>query len=250
MTTIAVSEMFYSIQGEGSTVGKPSFFVRLSNCNLLCGGKGTIKDKQLHNGAKWRCDTIEVWLNGKRWNIDELAENIFLQLISFIEIPHLIFTGGEPLMCKELPILINKILQRLKDENYKTPFIEVETNTTIAPSYALCHFVNQFNCSPKLSNSGMDKQFRYHPEVIQSFIGLTNSIFKFVLHDQDDLEELFLDYIGVLKIPYSKVWLMPAASDELQLKDKSKWLVEVCKEYGFNFSSRLQVAIWNETTGV
>lgn len=58
---IAISEDFYSIQGEGITMGMPSLFVRLGGCNLLCGGAGTQKDKMLHNGATWRCDSIEEW---------------------------------------------------------------------------------------------------------------------------------------------------------------------------------------------
>ncbi len=35
---LAVSEVFYSIQGEGITTGVPSVFVRLGGCNLMCGG--------------------------------------------------------------------------------------------------------------------------------------------------------------------------------------------------------------------
>ena len=57
---LAISEIFFSIQGEGKTVGIPSVFVRLGGCNLICGGEGTQNDKKLHNNAKWRCDTIEI----------------------------------------------------------------------------------------------------------------------------------------------------------------------------------------------
>ena len=38
---LAISEIFFSIQGEGKTVGIPSVFVRLGGCNLICGGEGT-----------------------------------------------------------------------------------------------------------------------------------------------------------------------------------------------------------------
>ena len=51
---LAISEIFFSIQGEGKTVGIPSVFVRLGGCNLICGGEGTQNDKKLHNNAKWR----------------------------------------------------------------------------------------------------------------------------------------------------------------------------------------------------
>jgi hypothetical protein len=62
---LAISEVFYSIQGEGITTGTPSVFVRLGGCNLMCGGMGTQFDNELHNGASWRCDTIEVWMKAQ-----------------------------------------------------------------------------------------------------------------------------------------------------------------------------------------
>ena len=50
---IKIAEHFYSIQGEGRTAGYPAIFIRLSGCNLLCGGAGTQTDGKLHNGATW-----------------------------------------------------------------------------------------------------------------------------------------------------------------------------------------------------
>ena len=55
MNKLSISEVFYSIQGEGKTVGIPSVFVRLAGCNLMCGGMGTQFDGELHNGAEFRC---------------------------------------------------------------------------------------------------------------------------------------------------------------------------------------------------
>ena len=51
MNTIRVSEYFYSIQGEGLTVGVPAVFLRLQGCNLDCGS----------SGGSWVCDTEAVW---------------------------------------------------------------------------------------------------------------------------------------------------------------------------------------------
>ena len=45
-TKLAISEVFYSIQGEGKTMGIPAVFVRLAGCNLMCGGMGTQFDVQ------------------------------------------------------------------------------------------------------------------------------------------------------------------------------------------------------------
>ena len=68
---LAISEVFYSIQGEGKTVGIPSVFVRLGGCNLMCGGMGTQFDGELHNGAEFRCDTIEVWMKATSIEINK-----------------------------------------------------------------------------------------------------------------------------------------------------------------------------------
>ena len=69
---LAISEVFYSIQGEGKTVGIPSVFVRLGGCNLMCGGMGTQFDGELHNGAEFRCDTVEVWMQAQSKEVEEV----------------------------------------------------------------------------------------------------------------------------------------------------------------------------------
>ena len=48
-----ISEMFLSHQGEGSSQGRLSLFLRLQSCNLLCGGVGTEKDKLLIAIISW-----------------------------------------------------------------------------------------------------------------------------------------------------------------------------------------------------
>ena len=72
MDKLAISEHFYSIQGEGKFTGVPSVFLRLKGCNLTCGGKKTVSTKKLDSGATWRCDTIEVWLTGNSTSFKSL----------------------------------------------------------------------------------------------------------------------------------------------------------------------------------
>ncbi len=98
--SLKVSEQFYSLQGEGRTVGVPAIFLRLQGCNLTCGGNNTIKTKELDSGATWRCDTIETWVKGSSFSFHDLVsywENN--DWISFLKTgAHLVITGGEPLL--------------------------------------------------------------------------------------------------------------------------------------------------------
>ena len=57
-------------------MGIPAIFLRLTGCNLLCGGKGAEKDGVLRDGATWLCDTIEVWMKGTTWGFEALVEEL------------------------------------------------------------------------------------------------------------------------------------------------------------------------------
>ncbi|MEY4571373.1 MAG: Cellulophaga phage phiSM, partial [Bacteroidota bacterium] len=77
---LPVSEVFYSIQGEGQTMGVPAVFLRLGGCNILCQSK------------HWVCDTIEVWRKSKSTAFDEILSEEFTKRI-IEDGAHLIITG-------------------------------------------------------------------------------------------------------------------------------------------------------------
>ena len=236
-----VSEYFYSIQGEGRNTGMPTFFIRLSGCNLLCGGKGTIKDKKLHDGATWRCDSIESWIKGEKYTHQELIKK--LEQLEPLKRNNIILTGGEPLMQQtEIMEFINAI------KEYKCTY-EVETNGTIMPDINIVKEISQWNVSPKLSNSGMPKDRRIKSEVIEWF-QIINADFKFVISREEDIEEIFLDFIMPFNLNNRRIYLMPAASNINELKKNSILVAELCKQLGCNFSNRLQIQLWNQTLGV
>jgi len=92
---MVITEIFKSIQGEGTRAGLPCIFVRLTGCNLRC---------------TW-CDTVYAFHGGKKYSLDEvLAELNALagdgpRRVSLVEI-----TGGEPLLQTETPALAERLL--------------------------------------------------------------------------------------------------------------------------------------------
>ena len=98
--SLKVNEVFYSIQGESSFAGRPCVFVRLTGCNLRCS----------------YCDTQYAYNEGNILNIDEVLAKVGSYDCRLIEV-----TGGEPLLQKETPALI----QRLLDEDH---VVLLETN--------------------------------------------------------------------------------------------------------------------------
>ncbi len=237
--SLQVSEFFHSIQGEGPTAGHPAWFLRLTGCNLDC---------------PW-CDTTEVWRKGNRMLFKDIPKMHGYDYTHYIETlargDHLVITGGEPMLQD------NSIFYYLKDIGYsleRKVFAEIETNGTIMPKmYGAMSYIAQWNVSPKLSNSVQPRSKRYCSDVLRflnKMMTRHNVIFKFVIEDETDIQEIQMDFIDTKIIDRDKVWLMPMASTQRELEERSIWLVELCKTHGFKFSNRLQVQIWNRVTGV
>ncbi|MBW1899381.1 MAG: radical SAM protein [Deltaproteobacteria bacterium] len=100
---LSVNEIFFSIQGESVYAGIPCVFVRLTGCNLRC----------------TYCDTTYAWEDGISMEIGQIIEEIRGFRCNLVEV-----TGGEPLIQKETPFLINELLKT----GYK---VLLETNGTI-----------------------------------------------------------------------------------------------------------------------
>ncbi|MFK7796396.1 MAG: 7-carboxy-7-deazaguanine synthase QueE [Aureispira sp.] len=247
---LAVSEYFYSLQGEGRTMGIPAIFLRLTGCNLLCGGQGAEKDGQLHDGATWICDTIEVWMKGHTWTFPELVQELNAK-INFVQRlktgVHLVITGGEPLLQQAR---IVAFLEYLEEQHALTPIVEIETNATLLPLPNLDKRVHYWNTSPKLSNSGMPQQKRWHQQILQWFSDNSNTMFKFVITCQEDFEEIQRYWKQQPSLDWNKIVLMPGADSLEQLLEKNKLVADLCIQYQLRMSTRLHVEIWNQLTGV
>lgn len=223
---IPVNEIFHSIQGEGITAGTNSLFVRLQGCPV---------------GCSW-CDTKYTWKSSEitestiysKWGLI----NVITALLSKNHCNNIIFTGGEPLIhWANLYDVITEFRIKIN--------IEIETSGIIFPD-RLSPFV-RWNISPKLSNSRVKKQIRYKKEVLMSFISLEGSIFKFVVSDYSDIQEIQKDFNF---IPRDKIWLMPLGEyTKNQLINMPKvW--EIALKNGYNFSPRLHTIIFSNKRGV
>jgi len=257
---LRVAEMFYSIQGEGPTAGRRAVFLRLQGCNLMCGGAETVRDGELHDGAAWRCDTIEVWTKGRKLTHGELLNEFRTKgfLDELKNEAHLIITGGEPLLQQKRLIPFLGLLRAEVPNLY----VEVETNGTIPFDIAFFTNINQVNCSPKLRNAGLS-ELPYDSAQVDSILRahkltLVKICFKFVVGSREDVLEIFdrfpqlnqpNDYFHVNNNSHF-VWLMPYASSREELQRNGVIVAELAKEFRCSYSSRLQVELWDKTTGV
>jgi len=235
-----LSEVFYSIQGEGLYTGVPSVFIRTFGCNLFC---------------RWCDSKFSNEDTSERFDVS--VDEIINDVQKYINCNHVVITGGEPLLQhEELVELVNKLQK-------KKYFVTIETNGT---KYYKDLKPNLWSISPKTSNSFelnqdelndlfLDHQLKLHQrnnnldnlyEFVKSKIPCQ---FKFVVSDKNDLDEmeqLVKDH-GIQK---DTVQLMPEGKTAEFQRSKSLEVVELCKERGYTFCTRLHIYLWGELRGV
>jgi len=224
-------EIFATVQGEGVSAGVPSVFVRLAECNLRCGFCDTryTWDWTKHDKAK---ETIELPLAEIEERIVGLAQAA----------KTIVFTGGEPLLQQDE---LTSIATALRARGFR---IEVETNGTITPTPSFAPLVDQWNVSPKLESSGNGLKARHRPSALAWFGAQSNAFFKLVIIGEDDLREV-QELVTALALPPDRVLLMPEGTDAATLAERSRWLVDLCRQHGYRLGARLHVHIWGAERG-
>lgn len=232
-STLAVSECFYNtIQGEGASLGTPAAFLRLAGCPLGCAF----------------CDTTSVWKKGVRVSVDSIFEHIMGSPMAtkLGQGEHLVVTGGSPLLQQE-PLA--ELLKRLKAE-IPGLYIEVENECSIVPGEEMMELADQWNNSPKLSNSGLARARRYFPEAIKAASGGSGSWFKFVVSSEADWDEIQVDYIDAGLVQRRQIILMPMGADREEYNANREKVVDMATAHCVRYSPREHISIWDKKTGV
>ncbi|HIP60707.1 MAG TPA: 7-carboxy-7-deazaguanine synthase QueE [Campylobacterales bacterium] len=239
---IPLVESFYSFQGEGKFVGSPSVFIRLGGCNLGCAGFG------VKLGGLVGCDSIKAVNQehfGDTWEkVDNLIPTIneYIKELEFK--PDIVFTGGEPLLHYQNPILLEAL------SHFQEHRITFETNATIEidfekyPNYKNITFA----MSVKLENSGEAKLKRINHQAINAIVKNTKeSFFKFVLSKKDvETKE-----IEAITKPYqsTKIYCMPMGSTAKELAENDKAVANFCIKKGYNYVDRMHIRLWDNEEG-
>jgi len=235
-------EIFHTIQGEGKNLGMPSVFLRTSLCNLHC---------------IW-CDTDYTWNwegspfvtdSNKKFKKEEYiielpVEEVYDRLVE-ISCTNVVLTGGEPMMHhKDLM----ELMTMLKSHNSDYHF-EIETNGTLKPSEEFDNLIDQYNVSPKLSNSNNSLKIRLKDKPLRFFSQSGKSNFKFVISEEKDIGEV-MEIIKTYDIKNDKIYVMPEGKTKKELNQRQLMLIDFCKKYGFNYTDRLHIQIYGTKRGV
>ncbi len=223
-----ISEIFESIQGEGVNAGKESIFIRTALCNLKC---------------SW-CDTKYTW-DWKNFDYDtevhEMSIDEILQKLENFSANNIVITGGEPLMQQEeLISLISSFPKKF--------FIEIETNGTILPLDKLVSLIDQWNVSPKTSNSNNLIEQCEIANCYNFFKNNSKTFFKFVVENESDILEIN-ELVKKYNIDKSKIILMPQAITKDDLISKESLIQDLCQKNSFRYTSRLHVLKWGNVRG-
>ena len=152
--TLKISEIFYSIQGESLYGGLPCIFVRLTGCNLRCS----------------YCDTTYAHETGELLDIPEIFARIASFNCRLIEI-----TGGEPLLQKETPVLISRLISA----GYQV-LLETNGSFDIGKVDHRCIKIMDIKCpsSGELLKNNLENLNRLHP----------HDQIKFVIGNREDYQ--------------------------------------------------------------
>ena len=231
---LRVSEIFYSLQGEGVHMGVPTVFIRLAGCNLLTHCR--------------YCDTSYSWdaNSGREMSVEEVVEER-RELLPYYK-SWTCITGGEPLFQLEG---LHQLVKLLRNYGYR---IEIETNGSMPKPYwwtLVDSWVADIKC-PSSGVCGVSLVDDWFSTRVEDQI-------KFVVGNQEDLD--FAKKIITSKVACNPVVLVSPVTgllvdrkkgtiEEYWLKEWLEEVAEFCKELRVRLSLQQHKLIWGNRKGV
>lgn len=256
---IKVCEHFYTIQGEGPLVGKPSYLIRLTGCQLNCSGF---------------CDSSFSWSEG----VD------LKDIIDDIRIPdqckHIIITGGEPTIHfhkNEFKMLLSKLNGKFLEIETTALPVDISSMKSKTIDETLCEFnrmknsnefynITTYRISPKLDLN--ITAYRYHSITKKDIFRyykvrkeLVDWNFTYKIVYSKEYEEVIKEFLEeCIKYEYfrkDKLFIMPLTpidiGNEIEFRDKYKSnceeTIEFCKKYGLRYTPRIHIDVYGLKRG-
>ena len=276
MSKIKVSELFYSIQGEGRFMGVPSVFLRTYGCNFTCQGFGmprgdlsTEADKVAERAVEFTeykalplvstgCDSYASWHPAFK-DLSPMIEVTGLAKAIVDTLPfgewrdeHLVITGGEPLLGwqKQYPDLLNQPCMKGLTE------ITFETNGTMRLTEKFKEYLADwafssdkreitFSVSAKLPASGEPWKDAIKPKVVCDYENYGTAYLKFVVATEQDIEDALKATEEFRAEGFNgHVYLMPVGGVESVYALNNKTVALAAMKHGLRYSDRLQVPLF------
>ena len=287
MSQLKISELFYSIQGEGRYMGVPSVFLRTFGCNFTCAGFGMPKGELSMEAAgiaathslvtpfqtydalplvSTGCDSYASWMPefkdlSPMLTTDAIVDRI-MEIIPYNEWrdEHLVITGGEPLLGwqRAYPDLLEhpkmKALKEITFETNGTQKLD-EKFKEYLERWNWGHFDNvdrqiTFSVSPKLSVSGETWEEAIKPEVVAEYELFGYTYLKFVIASQEDADEAEKAAAAYREAGFrGHVYLMPVGGVESVYALNNRAVAEFAMKKGYRYSDRLQVPLFKNEWG-
>lgn len=283
---IKVSEIFYSLQGEGRFVGVPSVFLRTYGCNFTCSGFGC-KPGEKSTGAddvaevvhmynnfldlplvETGCDSYASWHPAFKhlspnYTTEELVDRMLALTPNGSWVQnngndvHLVITGGEPLLGWQRAY--KELLSHPRMSDLRN--ITFETNGTQELHNDFKEYLEEwkeqdlwrqvtFSVSAKLSASGETWDDAIKPAVVASYQEHGHTYLKFVVETEDHVNEA-VQAVDAFRAGgfVGSVFLMPQGGVVTPYDANKLNIANICCERGFNYSPRLHVDLWGNGWG-
>lgn len=186
---LRITEIFFSIQGESSHIGRPCVFVRLTGCNLRC---------------TW-CDSEYTFTGGERASLDDIVAQVKSYGCNLVEV-----TGGEPLAQRESFDLI----RRLCDEGFEV-LIETSGSIDTTPVDPRAKLILDVKCpgSGEVEKNLWSNLDHLRPEDEIKFVIADRADYEFARRVVEERN------LGRWTVLFSPVW------GHLDLKSLAEWML-------------------------